>query len=79
MCHHCHKLGNNRGAPPHRSVNCRDPRNCWSNNYRSIKDPIYQNDCRFFIRYCPKCKCNAYHIMHSNGNELDWPRCMDHT
>jgi hypothetical protein len=27
MCYHCHTLGNNPSAPPHRGINCRDPRN----------------------------------------------------
>jgi len=30
MCYFCHTLDNNPGAPPHKSENCRDPRNSYS-------------------------------------------------
>ena len=29
MCYHCHTLGNNPAAPPHRGTGCRDPRNTY--------------------------------------------------
>ncbi len=34
MCHHCHTLKKNPGAPKHRGINCRDPTNSFSTFYR---------------------------------------------
>lgn len=95
MCYYCHHLRNNISAPLHRSINCRDSKNTWSkfhsgknnkisqiNQFSSSvsKEPsLYKGKPGFFIMFCGRCGHQAYHIMHSNGNELAKPRCMDHT
>ncbi|AGD92972.1 hypothetical protein MegaChil _gp0999 [Megavirus chiliensis] len=91
MCYYCHHLRNNVSAPSHRSVNCRDSKNTWSkshkrNNGQSTRSTslgrdrsLYEGKPGFFIMFCVKCGHQSYHIMHSNGNELEKPRCMDHT
>ncbi|BCS83746.1 hypothetical protein QLL95_gp0377 [Cotonvirus japonicus] len=95
MCYYCHHLRNNASAPPHRSVNCRDSKNTWSKYNGGKSDRIgrtnqfssslgrdrssYEGKPGFFIMFCTRCGHQAYHIMHSNGNELAKPRCMDHT
>lgn len=62
MCHFCHKLGYNIGAPAHQSCNCRDTRNNYSKYYgKNIS--IHPNGKQIMITpskysnsYCHVCK-----------------------
>lgn len=66
MCYYCHKLCYNLSAPPHKSINCRNPKNTFSrfNSSRQLTVPQglnnnFCNICDTYIdmsTYCRQCK-----------------------